>query len=71
MLLRQLYKRIYGVFPGPKDITPAPSWRLLKEYGGDMNIIQYRESFVKCKYIDTHNIMRPVTKIYEKIDLNK
>lgn len=71
MLLKDMYRRINGVIPGPNDIIPAPNWRLLKEYGGDMSIEHYRGTFTKCKYMDTHNIIRPVTRMYEKINLNK
>lgn len=33
-------------------ISPAPSWRLLKCYGGDMDIQQFRASFQNTDYVD-------------------
>lgn len=42
-LLRSLYKTIYG--ESPPMITPAPHWRLLKDYGGTMSIQDFREAF--------------------------
>lgn len=44
MLINKLYKAIFGIFPKEK-IVPSPSWKLLKEYGGDMSLDEYRRNF--------------------------
>jgi hypothetical protein len=31
-------------------IMPAPSWRLLVEYGGNLSINNFRNRFNKCNY---------------------
>ena len=31
-------------------INPAPHWRLLEQYGGNLNIIKYRDGFNKVDY---------------------
>ena len=48
MLLTKLYTDITNI----KDISinPAPSWRLLEEYGGQLTINQFRENFNKITY---------------------
>ena len=71
LLLNNMYRKITGITPGPHDIVPAPSWRILKDYGGDMDIDNFRRTFSKFKYLDTKNIIRPVTRMYQKINLNK
>jgi hypothetical protein len=55
MLLTKLYTDITCL----KDINinPAPSWRLLEEYGGDLNINQFRENFNKVTY-EYHGIIK-------------
>lgn len=49
-LLMKMYTEIYK--ENLVKITPAPSWRLLKEYGGFMNIQEFRDSFSNYVYID-------------------
>ncbi len=71
ILLCGMYKKLTGIIPGAHDINKAPSWRLLKEYGGDMDIEVYRDSFTRFKYVNTMNIIRPVTQQYQKFNLNK
>ena len=52
MLLHTLYRR--------RDIIPvAPSWKLLKEYGGHLSIQEFRSSFGKLEYEETINTRRP------------
>jgi len=41
-LLNLMYYKTYGEF---KDINPAPSWLLLEEYGGILNIDEFRKLF--------------------------
>ena len=48
-------------------ITPASSWRVLKEYGGHMSIEKFRSNFGKIDY-DYHGITRtvPIAHLYEE-----
>lgn len=47
-----LHKIYSDLFPENKvEIHPAPSWRLLKEYGGDFSIEEFRKSFSKQIYV--------------------
>lgn len=71
ILLCGMYRKLTGIIPGAHDINKAPSWRLLKEYGGDMDIDVYRDSFTRFKYVNTMNLIRPVTQQYQKFNLNK
>lgn len=46
-----LHKIYLDLFPDMKlEIIPAPSWRLLKEYGGDLTIEEFRKNFNKDVY---------------------
>ena len=52
------------------NIIPAPSWRLLEEYGGHLSINEFRENFNKITY-DYHGIIKkdlfkPISHIYEE-----
>jgi hypothetical protein len=53
-------------------LEPAPSWRLLKTYGGHMTIDDFRKNFSKVDYRDIDNIMfpfpssKPVGLLFEK-----
>lgn len=42
------------------NIEPAPSWKLLKDYGGHLNIDEFRASFGRTAYNETINFHRPV-----------
>ena len=44
-LLRSFYRRLY---PDDKDIQPAPDRRVLRLFGGNLDIQQYREFFRNC-----------------------
>lgn len=49
-------------------INPAPSWRMLQEYGGNLTIENFRNNFNKCLY-DCQgliNIFKPIGVIYDK-----
>lgn len=48
-LLMRMYIEVFEV-DGFRQISPAPSWRLLKEYGGFMSIEEFRETFLTYKY---------------------
>jgi hypothetical protein len=70
ILLNHMYYKIYGT---SVRITPAPSWKLLREYGGTMSIKNFRKSFNKLEYIDLGNTrrcfpeMRPIGYIMEEV----
>ena len=42
-LLNLLYYRTYSYY---KDIIPAPSWLVLEDYGGTLNIKDFRNNFI-------------------------
>lgn len=56
-LLSNIHMRTFGENAQP--IIPAPSWRILKMYGGTVSIEDYRKNFYKIEYKDTHNIIYP------------
>lgn len=65
MLLTQIYYKIFNI---NMDVKPAPSWRLLKEYGGMLSIEEFRDSFKKITFMD-HNIIennQPIGFLFEK-----
>lgn len=47
------------------NINPAPSWKLLKEYGGIMDIKSFRNCFNKITY-ETHGIFKPLGYLFEE-----
>jgi len=52
LLFYTLYKR--------REIIPAaPPWKILKDYGGQLTIQEYRASFGKLEYEETVNTRRP------------
>lgn len=55
-LLYSLYYKIYGC---ELKIKPAPNAEVLKVYGGDLSIDEYRRSFCSTNYVITQNIKRP------------
>lgn len=61
-LLTQLYTKAFGRAPPVGGIERAPSWRLLKDYGGPMSIEEFRSSFSCVKYddINDHVYIPPV-----------
>lgn len=67
-LLMQYY---FSIFKKEFEIEPANSWRLLKEYGGEQTIEEFRDNFKKINYVD-HYIVENVPKqksigyVYEK-----
>lgn len=42
-LLNLFFYKTYGEF---KEILPAPSWKVLKEYGGYLDIEKFRDNFI-------------------------
>ena len=68
-----LLLKLYNEITGSKNIVinPAPSWRLLEEYGGTMTINQFRESFNKLSYeyqgiIENEKLFKSVGTVYEE-----
>lgn len=55
-LLKSLYYKLYNT---EFKITPAPSWQVLKDYGGKLTLEEFRSSFCTSKFIITQNIKRP------------
>jgi hypothetical protein len=60
MLLLKMYTDIYPDHP-PSIIEEAPHWRKLKEYGGDLCIEDFRDSFNKIEY-KNHGFIVPKFK---------
>lgn len=53
MYLKKLY---YEMFKDSEcKLNPAPDWRLLKEYGGELSIEDFRKNFYKIDYIDIND----------------
>lgn len=69
-LLSHMHVRTFG--QKAQSIIPAPSWRMLKEYGGSLSIAEFRKNFYKIEYKDVFNIIYPPTRfkmvgfLYEK-----
>jgi hypothetical protein len=69
MLLSKMYNEMFG-HPSV-DIPPAPHWRTISQYGGYMNITEFRESFDKVEYqnhgvlMDISNKMTSISLLYE------
>ena len=73
MYINWMYKLIYGTYP--ENIIPSPPSDILKEYGGEFTVEEYRNNF---RYISIHdpqqhfttfkNLSHPVERLYERID---
>lgn len=66
-LLLRLHKNIYNT--KIDSIQPAPHWRLLKKYGGILDIESFRNDFVKVEYEYkgiVKNIFKPIGTIWEE-----
>lgn len=61
-LLMKMYSEIFKT-EKLKKIFPAPNWRLLKPYGGFMDIIEFRDSFANYIYIDNNHAISKLPKI--------
>ena len=44
-LIYLMYKQLFNVYPHNMNIKKAPSWKLLKEYGGNLTIDEFRAMF--------------------------
>ena len=72
-LIYFMYKCIFNEYPYKMNIRKAPSWKLLKDYGGNLTIEEFRSMFNTVN-IHTQNIefgenkpngiMRPVKIVY-------
>lgn len=67
-LLHQIY---YDFFDIQHQIHPAPHWRMLKDYGGNLTIEDFRTSFNKVIYDNEHFIRsfpktKPIGKVFEE-----
>lgn len=72
-LIYFMYKCIFNEYPYKMNIRKAPSWKLLKDYGGSLSIEEFRTMFNTVN-IHTQNIefgenkptslMRPVKLVY-------
>ena len=71
---KMFLKKIYiDLFPNDKyNLEPAPDWRLLKNYGGELSITEFRKSFYKIdykcynEYFKPFNNWNPINMIFEK-----
>lgn len=60
-LLNYMYKEMTNIDP---EIVPAPHWRVLENYGGNLTIDEFRNSFNKVQYI-SHGRCAPIGTIFE------
>lgn len=56
-LLFLMYYKLKGEYA---KIPKSPSWKILKEYGGQLTIKQFRASIGNLYYIETVNLKRPL-----------
>lgn len=59
---KMLLLKIYAEYTGNINATiePAPSWQLLAEYGGDLTIEKFRDSFNNIEYSDRGGYIKQV-----------
>lgn len=57
MFLLNIYSQLFG--KDARVLEPAPSWRLLKDYGGHVSIEEFRCNFYRIDYRDVHNVILP------------
>ncbi|NDE14257.1 hypothetical protein EBZ80_04930 [bacterium] len=57
VMLKKIYHDVFGSESLP--LVEAPSWRLLKNYGGHITIEEFRKTFYKVDYYDSNNIIFP------------
>ena len=55
-LIYLLYKKVFGQYPYQMNIKPALSWKVLKSYGGEMTIQEYRNTFQKVENVSENVI---------------
>jgi hypothetical protein len=70
-----LLNYLYYAFIGKKEkLLSAPHWRLLKEYGGNLTIEEFRNTFYRTEYEFMFNVrdikeMRSISKVFKEINL--
>ena len=69
LLLNKLYNEVMG--SKKKTISQAPHWRNLEQYGGHLNIIQFRENFHNINYeycgtVKKHPKFISICSLYEE-----
>ncbi len=57
MYLKKIYHDIFQ--EEEAKLLPAPSWRLLKDYGGDLTIDEFRQGFSKVDFTRMEDYMAP------------
>lgn len=62
-LLYQMYGDVNG--EDNLEIIPAPHWRTLKSFGGNLSINEFRDSFNKILYVDHGIIQISIGRLYE------
>jgi len=69
-LLQKMYIDLFN--RPPIKITAAPSWKLLKEYGGHFSIEQFRKSFntIEYSYKDFFRNIKSIAHVFEENKLN-
>lgn len=68
-LLKKIYFDLFETIP--ENLKPAPSWKLLKTFGGHLSIADYRKSFNQIEYIDKGKLVniikfKPIGNLYEE-----
>jgi hypothetical protein len=68
-----LLSKLYFDMFGEKNvvINPAPHWRLLVDYGGNLTINQFRDNFSKTQYeyrgiLRNQDIFKPIGTLFEE-----
>lgn len=61
-LLIRMHSKFY-THTKPGHIHPAPSWQLLTAYGGFMTIEEFRQSFCRYQYTDTHRTVTCIPRL--------
>jgi len=60
MLLSNIYNNLFD--SDLASVIPAPSWKLLKEYGGNKSIEEFRDNFNKIEYKNVNNYILELPK---------
>lgn len=67
MLVHKIYNEI--VENKTSSLIPSPSWRMLKEYGGNLSIEEFRKNFQRISYENRgiHRLaFRPIAFVFEE-----
>jgi hypothetical protein len=71
MLILKMYKDIFGFYPN-EMILEAPNWKILKEYGGDFSIEEFRKCFQVVTYKELSQYMKvmpsgPINNLFVEV----